>query len=42
MPLMPDGNENETPNSPEQQKRILTIVIIGLPIFTPLLFYFNS
>ena len=42
MPLIPDRDENENPNAQEEQKKILTIVLIGLAIFTVLLFYFKS
>ena len=30
MPMMPDGDNNENPHTPEEQKKILTRVIIGL------------
>ena len=32
MPMMPDGDNNESPHTPEQQKKILTIVLIGLAL----------
>jgi hypothetical protein len=33
MPLIPNKDENENPNAQEEQKKILTIVLIGLAMF---------
>ena len=46
MPMIPVGDNNESPNNPEQQKKILTIVLMGLVLFTVFLVvyfeYFKS